>query len=44
LKIKIEDLHNTLAKFIRERDNLNILLGNQKDLLEKLVGIPSKNS
>lgn len=35
LKIKIEDLYNTLAKFTSGSDNLNFLLGNPKRTYDK---------
>lgn len=35
LKNKIEDLQNTLGKFTMGRENLNIILGNQKGTYNK---------
>lgn len=44
LKIKIEDLQNTLAKFTKGRENLNIILGNQKGTYNKAaLGYRPKN-
>jgi hypothetical protein len=44
LKIEIEDLQNTLAKFTMGRENLNIILGNQKGTYNKAgLGYHPKN-
>lgn len=45
MKKKVKDLHETISKFIKEKENLDLILSNQKPYLSKTgLGFKSGNT